>query len=64
LANGVWNADLSQTFELAKPHFVNLFKEGNVIHSVVCPRNKLAEVRETFKEIETITVADLQYTPE
>jgi len=64
LAANTWKAELPQTFELAKPHFINLFSEDNVIHSVVCPRNKLKEVNETFKGIETITAADLQYTPE
>jgi hypothetical protein len=60
----VWKANLSDSFKDAKPHFIKLFDGTSGVVSAVCPRNKLDEIKETFKDIETVTIADLQYTPE
>lgn len=64
LANNIWTANESQVFELSKPFFVKIFDESKGVRSVICPRIKLDEVKETFPEIEVIKVTDLQYTPE
>ncbi|KAI6192068.1 hypothetical protein M3Y97_00296400 [Aphelenchoides bicaudatus] len=62
-AKNVWKAEIDDVFELAKPYFIKLFDETQGSRAIVCPRNKLSEVKELFSNIETVTFSDLQYTP-
>lgn len=55
---------MDEAFELAKPYFLDLFDETKGVRAVVCPRNKLSEIKELFNDIEEVKIPDLQYTPE
>ncbi|CAD5233463.1 unnamed protein product [Bursaphelenchus xylophilus] len=64
LTHKVWDADMNASFELAKPFIRKLFDDSHCLRAIACPSNKLEEVKNVFPDIKTITVTDLQYTPE
>ncbi|KAI6229693.1 Peptidase M16 inactive domain protein [Aphelenchoides fujianensis] len=64
LAAQIWKADAERVLQLARPHFLRLFDERQHLLAVAGPRNKLDEIKGRFPAIQTVEMADLQYTPE
>ncbi|CAD5229726.1 unnamed protein product [Bursaphelenchus okinawaensis] len=64
LTHQIWDADMKESFQLAKPFIMKMFDEEHCLRAIACPSNKVEDVKKNFPKIETVTVADLQYTPE